>query len=213
MPRSRPLPPDDLADLRHFDRIWVRESASLRILQDAGFNNAGMVPDLCFSADFNSGTERHGTVLTDSVLPATTAALRQRATETGARFLPMQPLRALSYVKWAVNHAALSAAAADYYRALAGANTVITGRFHAVIFCLLARTPVLAVASNTSKIEAMLRDALGSDSRMVEPGSLPPDVPPYSADELARLSAYIATARAQAQAMFDAIAGDLRGTS
>lgn len=207
--------PEDLADLRHFDRIWVRESASLNILLDAGFDNVGVVPDLCLSADFDAAPNRQGTIFTDSVLHANTAALRQRASETGASFLPMQPLRALSYVKWAVDRAALSAAAADYYRALAGASAVITGRFHAVIFCLLAGTPFLAVASNTAKIEAALRDALGSDSRVVEPRSLPPDaaVPPYSADELSRLGVYIATARGQAQAMFDAIAADVKGPS
>ena len=207
--------PEDLAELRHFDRIWVRESTSLNTLRDQGFDSAGVVPDLCLSADFDTVPRRHGAVFTDSVLPGVTAALRQGAADTNAKFLAMQPPRALSYVKWAVNHAALSAAAADFYRSLARASAVITGRFHAVIFCLLARTPFLAVASNTSKIEAMLRDALGDDSRVVKPGglALAAAVPPYSADELARLGTYIAAARQQTQAMFDVIAGDLKGAS
>lgn len=204
--------PDELADLRQFDGIWVRESASRDMLQERGFSNVAVVPDLCLSAGFDAPQSRQGIVYTDSVLPAVTAALRQRAAEAAVRFLPMQPPRALSYLKWAAHRASLSADAAAYYAALAGASSVITGRFHAVIFCLLSETPFLAVASNTSKIEATLRDALGSDSRVVAPERLADytAVPAFSADERAKLRAYVTEARERAQAMFDKIATDVR---
>lgn len=42
---------------------------------------------------------------------------------------------------------------------LAGAELVVTGRFHGVCLAIPARRPFLALASNTHKVEGLLADA------------------------------------------------------
>jgi len=56
---------------------------------------------------------------------------------------------------------------ARFLEALESADLVVTGRFHAVCFCLLTGTPFLATATNSHKIYGMLRDA-GLEHRLVE---------------------------------------------
>ena len=200
----------DIEALRSFDHIYVRESQSHAFLLGHGFSNVDIVPDLCLTAAFSRPPRTARQVLTDSVIPAVTAQMKQRSLKTGDSFLPMQPLRAVSYLRWALHRSALKTGAAAYYEAIASAGSVITGRFHAVIFCLLAETPFLAIASNTPKIQSTLMDALGDDARMINSGDLErqtPVVPDFSEAELLNMRAYAASARDRAAVMFDRIAG------
>ena len=78
-----------------------------------------------------------------------------------------------------------------YLRALAGAEGHITGRFHGICLSMLTETPFLAVASKTSKIETLLKDAgLGHDRLIgLEELSKNPQVPvkSFATEELARI--------------------------
>ena len=55
---------------------------------------------------------------------------------------------------------------------LAKAEAVLI-RFHSVFLCLLTKTPVLAVPSNSHKITGLLEDVFGTDSRVIKIAALP----------------------------------------
>lgn len=77
-----------------------------------------------------------------------------------------------------------------YVDTLAHSRGVLTGRFHTACFCLGLGVPVLAIGSNTAKIEALLNDAgLNPGKRMIRPEQLAgiTDIPPFTDEELAAL--------------------------
>ena len=99
--------------------------------------------------------------------------------------------------------------AARYRALVAAAESLVTGRFHAAVFALLAGTPFVAVASNTAKIQSLLMDATGDASRVISPAMLQQDqlaVRPFSAGELGLIRDYRTMAIRSARAMFDHIA-------
>ncbi|PLX82075.1 MAG: hypothetical protein C0616_03145 [Desulfuromonas sp.] len=55
----------------------------------------------------------------------------------------------------------------DFLQALARCELFVTGRFHGICLAMLLRTPFLAVASNTFKVEALLAEA-GLQRRLVD---------------------------------------------
>jgi polysaccharide pyruvyl transferase WcaK-like protein len=84
-----------------------------------------------------------------------------------------------------------------YCRRLAAAEGVVTGRFHTVCLALGLRVPLLAVASNTPKIEALLTDAgLDLSRRVLAPEKLAAitGVPAYTAAESAALDTFLSRA-------------------
>lgn len=206
------IEPEDTESLRFFDHIFVRESSSLKLLGELGITSVSLVPDLSLTSGYQSPQRGQTEYVTDSVLPSVTTLLREHGSSTGKTYLPMQPSRPLSYLRWAVNRTALQSGATQYYETIAAARSLITGRFHAALFCLHAETPFLAVASNTSKIQSALKDAIGSTGRIISPEALKPralEVPPFSGDELGNLRSYLSNARERAAAMFDQITQDL----
>jgi len=90
---------------------------------------------------------------------------------------------------------------------LASARGVITGRFHCVTLCFLARTPFYAIGSNTHKIQSLLMEA-GLVGRVYETygdairarSSID-----YSASELSALDDFLQACQARARAMFSEI--------
>ncbi len=198
----------DFENFRSFDRIFVRDSQSRSYLQEHGIG-ADHVPDLCLSADFDSPVRTGGPVVTDSVMPCATAALKNYSADVGACFLPMRPPKLRSYLQWALHAGAQTQDAGRYYAAIAGAEFVVTGRFHAALFCILAGTPFLAVASNTQKIQSALRDIFGTTSRMIGCENLKQigsNIPALTDHERQQAQSYIASARDRSRNMFDQIA-------
>ena len=87
-----------------------------------------------------------------------------------------------------------------------GLQLLVTGRFHALILAFATGTPVLALGSNTHKIEATLRDAGLEDFRMSAPeqidAALIERASRWQGDEAARLAAYVEDGRGRMQALF-----------
>lgn len=155
-----------LADCRW---ISARESLSQRAIAGAGFE-ADVVPDLTLTADpgllFQGEAGPGGVVVMDDVRLDLSLALAHYAR---ARRLPFHPMGGRPTLRtrqgWAkllqLGHA--SGWAPQFHRGQAAAiplaSVVVTGRFHGICLAILAGRPFVAFASNTHKIEGLLRDA------------------------------------------------------
>ncbi len=207
------LEPEDFELLRSFDHVFVRDRSSRHYL---GLNGVASdwVPDLCLAAEVPTYSDRQRILCTDSAVPSINPLLERCSTLLQARYARMRPGRWWSYWHYAFSdRSSLMAFASRYYEAIATAHGVVTGRFHAMLFCLLAGTPFVAITSNTRKIEAVLHDVFGSARRMVPPTSLAGArdirIPSFtSAENRLRLS-YVSVARQHAQLMFDDIVSRL----
>jgi hypothetical protein len=105
-------------------------------------------------------------VCTDSVVRPLNPLLERYSAVLQATFAPMRPGRRRSYWRYAFpDRAELATSFWPYYETIASARSVIAARFHAMIFCLLAGTPFLAVSSNTTKIESVLEDVFGGGGK------------------------------------------------
>jgi hypothetical protein len=147
-------------ELRLFSSIYVRDQRSQRELHAFGIRSE-VVPDITLAASFPVTRKRSGICGTDSVLPAVTEEIRSACSKKSGAFLPM---------RWTLRRPwqLLTTPSAKRYAAkLASYALVVTGRFHAVCFCLATRTPFVAVDSNTPKISSLVEDALGSTRRVV----------------------------------------------
>lgn len=169
--------------LEKMSLISTRDSRSAAAVTEASGLSVDVVPDLSLSA----GAEpRPGMLVRDRLLigdsvsrnvSASLLALRDMHPE--AYFLPILrtikpskphfplPLRLLrqGYIELHARAFALSENRVLYSRsepefiaALRRGRLHVTGRFHAICFCLFTRTPFLAVGSNSWKIEALLED-------------------------------------------------------
>jgi hypothetical protein len=210
--------------LREFDGIFVRERGSLDELARFGLSGT-LVPDLTLAIGPRTAPARRaGVLVTDSVLPAVTARLRQYSDGHGAEYFtlhyprkppPKQLRRPVLFLRRYLAWRAAARAGrldSDYFvNRIASARFVVSGRFHAVTVAVLTETPFVGIASNTSKIEAMLEDALGNAERMVHAGALPAlDVEAlsrFTGEELVRLRDFVSSGQIAARRMFERIAG------
>jgi hypothetical protein len=109
--------------------------------------------------------------------------------------------------RWRWRHARLSRRA--FLVRIASAQSVVTGRYHMVTLCLASRTPFVAVASNTGKIQALLED-VGVEGRVFDgfaDAFRLGNVPSFTDEELRAIDGYLKSARARAGRMFAEIAG------
>jgi hypothetical protein len=94
---------------------------------------------------------------------------------------------------------------------IAGLRLLVTGRFHALILAFATGTPVLAVGSNSHKIEATLRDAGLEPFRMTAPEVVDrayvERACAWHGDEKARLEAFVAEGRSKIADLFRRIRG------
>jgi len=89
-----------------------------------------------------------------------------------------------------------------YCAALSRHRGALAGRFHTVCFCLGLRIPLVALASNTPKIESLLTDAgLDTARRMVNLDPLTA-IPPFSEAEATGLERFLASAEQEYIALF-----------
>lgn len=211
--------------LRTFTTIHVREGESQNYLASHGIASE-VVADLSLGASLPTPNGlRRGIFVTDCVLRETAEALRRFANVAGARHERMQrprfgrPLatvrRMLDRLRPAPGRCVWRPRSNphDFMRRLQGAELVVTGRFHTVLLCLLSNTPVLALSSNTRKIEAVMLDCLGHQKRMIRPEALEGSdaaarllaLAPYSAAESEALACYREHARQGRNRMFDSL--------
>lgn len=186
--------------LAHCRWISTRESLSQQAVVQAG-HTAVVVPDLTLTALADPlfgpapDSAGQGVVVMDDVRPGLSLALAHHARSRGLPFLPMggrPSLRTLQGWSKLVRQGMASGWAPQFdlrqVGAIRQAALVVTGRFHGICLAILAGRPFVAFASNTHKIEGLLRDAdLGAGGRLFAD---PPDDP-------ARRDAYIDDAVAQ----------------
>lgn len=147
------------------------------------------VPDLSLSAPSEvAAVARHGLVVGDSVRLGTRRRLARAAQRLGAAYVPTKTLsrpvwhgRFAGGVLWRAYNGVWTGPLPPFempqdelaYLARIGqAEAHVTGRFHGVCLSFLTGTPVLAVASSTSKIERLLDDAGLGDGRLLSPEAI-----------------------------------------
>ncbi len=227
---------DSLKALENFDIVTVRESASQAELASHGIE-ARRIPDLALYHQAETSAQRSGVGYCDSVQGPKALALYRRMWEFGCEPLPIVQLRAepMNALRWLLRFgetkakifdprhapAAIRAALQDYFQqepsrdvttaAVAAKSLVITGRFHMLIFCLGARTPMLALSSNTHKNEATMADAgLESWRLIASADQITPELLERAArwhgSEKANLDSFVTAARADMETLFTDIA-------
>ena len=220
--------------VRQFDRVFVRESRSQTELRKEGIDSE-VVPDMTLSHPELPQRVRNGMTVTDSSCDDSAMQLYQFYTQTnGAKlatlFGPVSTARALRMLaarllgkrapklwrfEWTRSVRSLrpefSAAplvpADELLRSISSTSVIVTGRFHMVCLAMLARTPFIALQGNTHKVEGLLADANLSNRYC---SSLPDgrDLLTWSewqGDEVARIEAYLRSARSRISQMFSRI--------
>jgi hypothetical protein len=226
------------AGVARYDAVFARDEPSREALAEVGIA-ATVVPDLTLSwRPPVTGGNGKLVVVTDSTVQDTNARLHRMARAIGARYLPLmarppQPIvkahadasrwwryaakRLLAHLAppglWRDRWRGLIPEFDDYVAWMAeNAGLVVAGRFHGVCIALDLGIPVLGVASNTWKIEAVLAGAdlenrmvtnLDEAQRRLSTEGIEPFR--YTAAELARISAFRDKARDGARAMFQSI--------
>jgi hypothetical protein len=184
-------PRDWLRYLEKFSLISPRDSWSAMSLSDLLGESITYLPDLSISEGFTpdlAHTPRDVVTVGESVLPATTAELIAFTDSCHELvFLPListlkgpkptypnilRPLRRAyanlhkEYFSIGRPNVRFCRNEKEFLRVLASSKVHISGRFHAICFSIVSRTPFFALTSNTWKIEALIDD-FGIDSRRI----------------------------------------------
>jgi uncharacterized membrane protein YkvA (DUF1232 family) len=151
-------------ELRLFTAVYVRDSASERLLATHGIR-ASTVPDLTFAFPLPDPPQnRFGICAADSTMDDVARALKQFCRKRDYSYLPIRQPIYSSWRRWPDR----LYPAPSFDRLLSRYELAITGRFHGATACLLTRTPFVAVESNTPKIATLLDDVFGSRSRLLD---------------------------------------------
>ncbi len=222
-------PPDWGRVVGRMALVAARDSRSAAAVATATGMPPRWLPDLSLSEPVGTPPRpRAGLILGDSVRLDRRRALARAAQRLDATYLPTKtlqnpvwripPLRALLWRGyngvWSGPMPPFDMAANEgaYLAALAGAEGHVTGRFHAVCLSMLTETPFLALASTTSKVETLLRDAgLGTD-RLITPEDLARLTPgmarrPFTPTELDAIRAFRHMAETESVRLFTDIRG------
>jgi polysaccharide pyruvyl transferase WcaK-like protein len=232
---------DSLRALDNFDIVTVRESASQGELAGHGVE-ARRIPDLALYHEPPVSPERKGVGYCDSVQGPKALELYKKMWALDGEPLPIVqlPLDPMTSLRWLLRYGAsksaifnpahampaLRAALQDYREQepsrdvttaeVAAKRLVVTGRFHMLIFCLGARTPMLALSSNTHKNEATLADAGLEPWRLIDkPSDLDAAMLERAAqwhgDEAANLDRFLSEGRGAMETLFADLATLARG--
>jgi Polysaccharide pyruvyl transferase len=200
------LEASDIQDLRYCDEIYVRESVTLSYLKHMQ-REAKLSADLTLAEPLDlTLAERSGLFVTDSVLKSRAIELRQAAKRLGGEFQVMRPSKYWAYSAYFLNFNLLERYSSSYSRSIARAERSLTGRFHAMLFCMAQNTPFAAVSSNSSKVEAVLQDAFSSNSRLISGvNSLESvnEIQPFAISEIECLRLYRSLSALRIRDMFD----------
>jgi hypothetical protein len=219
-----------MGHLKAFDGVYVRESRSHDYLKGNGVI-AAVVPDLSIYSPMVVAldVERGPILVTDSVMKSASDTLEYLAEHHGWEYRKMEHAVSqtlLGRVRRKLKNRLLSPKEAsrfkqrannesfyEFFARVKGAEGVLTGRFHSVMLSIAARTPFLAIESNTAKIGSVIEDVFGSKNRVISLMDVCLDrsedrwvgVSKFSEDELKRLDEYVLNGRAGMVAMFDFI--------
>lgn len=230
--------PERSRELGAFSLVVARESVSAGNIAEDGGLVPMLVPDLAIAYAARSGLGCQGggrVMVSDSTKPERTKELRQLAAEHGWEYLPvlaypesprqgeksrkiagrarmarcLGPLAPILLGSRYHAHAVGVADTGEYLRRLAECGGVVTGRFHTVCFALAMGVPFVAVASNTPKIEAIIKDAgLDPQKRVmaVEDLGRLENVPAFDEQESKALEEFARRAVEDVDAMWERIA-------
>jgi polysaccharide pyruvyl transferase WcaK-like protein len=216
--------------LQDFDILSARESMSQEAVRTVR-PDCRLVPDLSFYGPTVDGKSRDGIGFGDSVNAADSMALHRLRKRFDGTFVPIvtpKPglggkLRLVRY--FLSNHGASDRRPlgfriaqayehiregrrdqGDYLSLLSRLRLLMTGRFHGMTLALCAGTPVLAVPSNTPKIEAVMSDVGLGAWRMVGPDEIDEKLiekaSAWHGDEREKGSRYIGMAAEEANRLF-----------
>jgi polysaccharide pyruvyl transferase WcaK-like protein len=227
--------PEFVALLRQFTLVSARDSQSATQMRQAGVS-CSLVPDLSLYSSYASAPRsRQGVGFTDSVIRPMSLQLAQARRACQGLTSPIQfappgakglyrfyreyvgksdlqrPLALAAMLGLrARQHAAQALTAQGYMDHLAGLELLVSGRFHACTLAMVARTPFIAVRSNSHKIEALISDAGLAPWRMAK--NVTPEAianaraAGWEPGEAAALDGFLTHARRSAQALFQSIA-------
>jgi len=223
--------------ISELDIICARDAQSAAQLTRAAGRQVGYMGDLALydekppSPEGNRNGNRNGMLFGDSVHVRTT----RRLLATAGRISRLAPAQVMPITRSCSRPGSRQAAASDlqtmysYYchrRVLRFRGIVsfaesshaymeilrrfalsVTGRFHALCFALLTRTPFVAIASNSWKMDAIIHDAGLDRKRLIGPRMLNPEIIldndwSYSDDERESIDRYIETSRIKAKEFF-----------
>lgn len=206
-----------LSDLTGFDAIFVRETETAGFLRQHGLD-ARLATDLTFCLPMRatgSPQLRRGQIFFDSVVPTTTIQLAELAQKLGQPLYVMKK-DALSGSIRMVSEARLSevarhegriatllesgppcASVTEFRAMVAAAEGVTTGRFHAMCYAILERTPFVAFGSNTRKIESLVADIGLDRNRVLTDPSEWQEPWPFSEMELEAIDVFLWRARSR----------------
>ena len=220
-------PSEWLSLLDRFTLVSVRDSNSLKNLQNSGFNRAFVVPDLSLTERFEvSASKPCGLIVGDSVKAKMRHSLGIYCQRVKGTFLPTKFLsgRVWQYsyprrILWRlytriffgqVPNFKMALNEEEYLNLLSQASGHVTGRFHGVCFSILAEVPFFAISSVTSKINTLLVDAGLNKGRLVESFNLQETKiegpPKFSPSELENIRKYKKLARKKADQLFKKLA-------
>lgn len=177
------LDSDHLKMLLRFNRIFVRDTASKKLLLNAKVSSS-VVPDLsCFSPSFSHETKiksNFRVLVTGSVVAEKDKILQDFVEQNSLDFQDLHFRKADIFTrifsrlkrqfvyKPEKNKITASNRHDDWLRNIKKYDLVVTGRFHAVTMSLVTRTPFFAIESNTPKITNLLLDVFGNAHRVIE---------------------------------------------
>lgn len=221
--------------LERIDLVSARDSRSAAEIGRLAGRDCGWVPDLSLAegAVYTGSMARTRLLIGDSVETRTRQKLLGLTDlDPGARFLPIlkglkpskphhpTPFRQLReayirlnalYSQWRRGNIEFNRDEAGFIRSLSTARLHVTGRFHAVCFCLFTGTPFLAVESNSWKIAALLDDFGLGTTRIVPVGDIRSRLASredfgFSDDEKTRIATSLAACATGSADLFDRIA-------
>ena len=227
--------PADWGDLaREFDLLSCRDSRSAEGLARLTGKSVATIGDLSMFHPWDERQERRdGTIVGCSVHGKVTEVLAGLAQDIGAELLPVTtemksvPARLHGWRRWtrkkkcewqnrrfSARHPSVHFVDDDlaYLSALSRRSLLVTGRFHAVCLAVLSRTPFIAAASNSWKIEALITDIGLNPSRMIpleqiKSKAFIQDDWSFSRAELEAIDISLARWRSNGEQLFDQIAG------
>lgn len=162
--------------------IYVRDSLSASETAEAG-RIAIVVPDLVLSCppdqlfpSSRASTAPGPVVVLDDVCWDHARTLARYARRHDLPFLPMahrpplhSPVELANWIRLRAMAVGSSTFRLNRLHLIQQASLVVTGRFHGVCLAILADKPVLALPSNTRKIEGLLQDArLGPGAHLLD---------------------------------------------
>lgn len=216
--------------LHDFALVATRETRSAGELADYGLV-CRTVPDLSIFTEHPGRGTRAQVGFTDSVLRDTTVKLERMRKAVRGQTIPIQyserglggtsqfflsymarselsrPRRLRQVLEIRLRQfAAQSGSTADLVERIARLKLLVTGRYHAVNFALVAKTPVVAVETNSHKIAALLDDVGIDRSRLTTADVLSIEHVKAAAgwypEEERRIDDYVAAGRRDITALF-----------